>query len=58
LIQQLKGGAITERHWGKLMAETGAKMEGSIKTLTLEQVFALNLQNYSERVGEIVNEAN
>lgn len=33
-------------------------MEGNIKTLTLEQVFALNLQNYPEKVGEIVNEAN
>jgi len=40
------------------MKETGMKMEGNIKTLTLEQVFALNLQNYPEKVGEIVNEAN
>jgi hypothetical protein len=28
------------------MAETGTKLEGNIKSLTLEQVFALNLQNF------------
>lgn len=43
LIQQLKSGSITDRHWAKLMKETGVTLEGNIKTLTLEQVFALNL---------------
>jgi dynein heavy chain, axonemal len=58
LIIQLKSGSITTRHWDKLMAETGTKLEGNIKSLTLEQVFALNLQNFPEKVSEIVNEAN
>lgn len=58
LIQQLKSGSITDRHWAKLMKETGVQLEGNIKTLTLEQVFALNLQDYPEKVSEIVNEAN
>lgn len=58
LIMQLKSGSITTRHWDKLMAETGTKLDGNVKTLTLEQVFALNLQNYPEKVAEIVNEAN
>lgn len=40
------------------MLETGTKLEVSIKSLTLEQVFALNLQSFPEKVSEIVNEAN
>jgi len=35
LIQQLKSGSVTDRHWNKLMQETGVKIEGSIKMLTL-----------------------
>jgi len=43
LIQMLKTPSILERHWKKLMKETGVILETSIKTLTLDQVFALNL---------------
>ena len=43
LIQMLKTPSILERHWKKLMKETGTILETSIKTLTLDQVFALNL---------------
>ena len=43
LIQSLKNGAIMDRHWEKLMKETGKKFEINLKTITLEQVFALNL---------------
>ena len=57
LIIQLKNGSITDRHWEKLMAKTGNNFEVSIKTMTLDQVFALNLQKYEETVFEIVNEA-
>lgn len=32
----LKSGSITDRHWNKLMKETGTKLEGNIKTLTLD----------------------
>lgn len=32
----LKSGSITDRHWRKLMKETDTKIEGNIKTLTLE----------------------
>ena len=58
LIAQLKSGSITDRHWEKLMRETGKKFEASIKTMTLEQVFALNLQTVPDKVAEICNEAN
>lgn len=57
LIISLKNGSITDRHWEKLMRQTGNVFEVSIKTMTLDQVFALNLQKYSEVVAEIVNEA-
>lgn len=57
LIQKLKIGSITERHWEKLMRETGRKMDFNMKTITLEQVFALQLQNCPEKVDEIVTEA-
>jgi dynein heavy chain len=39
------------------MRQTGNTFEVSIKTMTLDQVFALNLQKYEETVFEIVNEA-
>lgn len=58
LITQLKSGSITDRHWEKLIKETGKKFEVSTKTMTLEQVFALQLHNFAEKVGEICNEAN
>ena len=58
LIIQLKSGSITDRHWEKLIKETGKKIEVSTKTMTLEQVFALQLHNFAEKVGEICNEAN
>jgi dynein heavy chain len=46
LIIQLKNGSITDRHWEKLMKLTGNTFEVSIKTMTLDQVFSLNLQKY------------
>lgn len=58
LIGKLKSGSITDRHWDKLMKETGKKFESSIKTMTLEQVFALNLQTVPDKVEEVCNEAN
>lgn len=40
------------------MKQTGKRFESSIKTMTLEQVFALNLQTCPDKVAEICNEAN
>ena len=36
MIQQLKGGSITDRHWEKLMKMTNVKFESNIKSMTLE----------------------
>lgn len=49
LIQQLKIPAIQERHWKKIMEETGKDLgEINFKTMTLSKVFELELQNYEE----------
>lgn len=58
LIEQLKNPAIVERHWKRIMEETGKDLgEINLKTLTLSKVFELELQNYEEKVLEIVIEA-
>lgn len=57
LIQQLKYSQISERHWEKLMKNTGIDFELNVKSLTLENVFKLNLQNFPEMVTEICTEA-
>lgn len=58
LIQQLKIPAIQERHWKKIMEETGKDLgEINFKTMTLSKVFDLELQNYEEQVMAICQEA-
>ncbi len=57
MIQRLKTSNINEGHWKKLMQETGMTFTVNIKTITLEQVFNMELQNYPEKVDEICNEA-
>jgi len=58
LIQQLKIPAIQERHWKKIMEETGKDVgEINFKTMTLSKVFELELQNYEEQVNAICLEA-
>lgn len=57
LIQQLKYSQISERHWEKLMKNTGTNFDLNVKSLTLENVFKLNLQNYPDMVTEICTEA-
>jgi dynein heavy chain len=46
LIEQLKNPSVSDRHWEKLVKLTGSKWEVSIKTMTLDQVFALKLERY------------
>jgi dynein heavy chain len=44
LIEQLKQPAILERHWKRIMEETGkASGEINLKTMTLGKVFELEL---------------
>lgn len=47
LIEKLKIPAIQERHWRMIMEEAGVPIvEFNIKTITLQKVFELELQNY------------
>jgi dynein heavy chain len=58
LIESLKQPFITERHWKRIMEETGKDLgEINLKTLTLSKVFDLELQNCEDKVNEIVIEA-
>ena len=58
LIEQLKIPAVQERHWKKIMEETGKDLgEISLKTITLAKVFELELQNHEEVVTAICTEA-
>lgn len=58
LITILKGPAIKERHWARIMETTGKNLgEINIKTLTLAKVFELELNNFEEDVRKICNEA-
>lgn len=57
MIQKLKGSNITEAHWEKLMKETGMVLTLNLKTITLDQVFKMNLQDFPDKVDDICNEA-
>ena len=58
LIQMLKHPSVQERHWKRIMEETGKDLgEINLKTITLAKVFELELQYHSEKVQEICTEA-
>lgn len=58
LIEMLKNPAIQERHWKRIMEETGKDLgDINLKVLTLQKVFQLELQNYEDKVTEICIEA-
>lgn len=58
LIGNLTDPAVIERHWKRIMEETGKDIgEINLKTFTLAKVFELELQKYEEKVMEICKEA-
>lgn len=58
LIEMVRGPAIQERHFKRIMEETGKDLgEINFKTLTLSRVFELELQFYEEAVMAICVEA-
>lgn len=58
LIEQLRHPAIQERHWMRIIEETGKEsLEINLKTLSLSRVFELELGKYEEKVTEICVEA-
>ena len=57
LVVNLKNDAMKPRHWQKLMEVTGVTFDVSLKTLTLENIFTMELHTFSAQVEEIINEA-
>jgi dynein heavy chain len=58
LITSLKQPFVQERHWKKIMEETGKDLgEINLKTITLSKVFELELHHYEEKVRDICTEA-
>ena len=50
-IQELKHPAIQERHWKRIMEETGKDLgDINLKTITLSKVFELELHLHQEKV--------
>ena len=57
LIEQLKKPSIKKQHWKKLIALTGKEVEFDVKSISLEQVFSLELHKHKDEVDEICQEA-
>ncbi|KAI9102678.1 dynein heavy chain and region D6 of dynein motor-domain-containing protein [Phlyctochytrium arcticum] len=57
LFSDLKNESLRERHWKRLMEITGKTFEMNPDTFTLEKLFAMNLHEHSEAIGEIVGGA-
>ena len=57
LIKKMKNEYIKQRHWDKLLKSIGFTEKVNINNITLQQVFDMQLQNYEEKVDEIVTEA-
>jgi hypothetical protein len=54
----LKHPSVQERHWKRIMEETGKETgDVNLKTMTLNKVFELELQNFEEKVTDICIEA-
>ena len=59
-IEELKHDAVKERHWKRILEETGKDMgegEFNLKFMTLAKVFELELDQHAEKVTEICKEA-
>lgn len=59
LIEKLKNNNyFKDSHWERLMRETGVNMEGiNLKSITLQQVFDMRLQDFPDKVDEVVTAA-
>jgi dynein heavy chain, axonemal len=57
LIVKLKNDAMEERHWDKLMKETGVTFSMNPSTFTLGALFEMNLSSKEDKIDLIVMEA-
>jgi len=42
-------------HWKELMEKTGQTFDMNVQTCTLENIFAMELHRFQDKIGEIVN---
>ena len=57
LVVSLKNDAMKTRHWQNLMDVTKVPFDVTLKTLTLGNIFSMELHNFITSVEEIINEA-
>ncbi|XP_014779882.1 dynein axonemal heavy chain 10 isoform X2 [Octopus bimaculoides] len=57
LFVDLKNEALRERHWKKLMENTGQVFEMDPDTFTLERIFAMELHRFHDCIQQIVSSA-
>jgi dynein heavy chain, axonemal len=57
LVVNLKNDSMKARHWQKLMDVTGVTFDVSLKTLTLSNIFSMELHKFTTAIEEIINEA-
>ena len=59
LIERLNDKSVQERHWYRILEETGktGQMEVNLRTMSLTKVFDLELSKYEDIVNEITKEA-
>ena len=48
----------SRRHWEKLMESTGKNFDMNPETFTLENLFAMELHNFTDTISDIVGSAN
>ena len=57
LIVDLKHEAMRDRHWHKLMQQTGIEFDMNPDTFTLAKIFAMDLSRFVDDIAEILNTA-
>jgi len=53
----LKHDAMRERHWRRLMKQTGIEFDMNPDTFTLQNIFAMELSRFVDDIAEILNTA-
>lgn len=57
LMKELKSDALRQRHWKQLMGVTGQEFDMDPKTFTLNAMFAMHLERYTDAIAKICNAA-
>lgn len=57
IVVSLKNDAMKQRHWIKIMEITGVTFDVTLKSLTLSNIFNMELFRFSDVIDEIINEA-